>query len=364
MTMQIRFYQAECGDAAQIKFLGLDGVSHNIFIDSGFERTYRHVLHDEIDATIKAKESIDLWVVSHIHDDHIGGTMSYIRAVTDGQLPEIVQQWLYNSPRETNENVSRSTKLSAVSSVKSISQGDDLQSYLSHHGKMPDSDILNTCNELDFFGMSVIILSPDTLSLSRLRTKYSNGSPIQRNEMDVVSSVKSRSENDYNKKLSEFRLDSWSQDDSLENASSIALLTRLNGKSVLWLADAMPGIVSTKLHAMGHSLTNQLKCDWVKVGHHGSSGNNSTELYGMINCQNYLFSANGMNNHNLPTKECMARILNARKSKDVHYNFFFTYRNELLDSIFSVDGSSVFKENNFSVHFPELDKRMLAFDLK
>ena len=52
--MEVYFYQAECGDAARIRFKGIDEQYHNIFIDSGYERTLRHILEEEINSIKKS----------------------------------------------------------------------------------------------------------------------------------------------------------------------------------------------------------------------------------------------------------------------------------------------------------------------
>ena len=56
--MEIKFFQAECGDAASIRFLGNDNKYHNIFIDAGYERTFRHALETKIQERIKKNEKI------------------------------------------------------------------------------------------------------------------------------------------------------------------------------------------------------------------------------------------------------------------------------------------------------------------
>src|SRR4051812_44494935 len=97
--MNIRFYQAECGDAALIRFMGDDGLYHNIFIDSGYERTYTSLLGQAIEGIIEAGEVIDLWVISHIHSDHIGGAYVYVGAIKQGYIDDVVKDWIYNYPR-------------------------------------------------------------------------------------------------------------------------------------------------------------------------------------------------------------------------------------------------------------------------
>jgi hypothetical protein len=59
---------------------------------------------------------------------------------------------------------------------------------------------------------------------------------------------------------------------------------------------------------------------------------------------------NGENKHNLPSKECIARILrNKQRSKKSKYNFYFTYDNETLRSIFKMENDNIFEEYNFEV---------------
>ena len=115
---------------------------------------------------------------------------------------------------------------------------------------------------------------------------------------------------------------------------------------------------------MGFNKENKIVCEWVKVTHHGSKGNNSDALYDIIKSENYLFSANGENKHNLPSKECIARILrNKIRPSNSNYKFYFTYDNETLRSIFKNENDSVFEEYNFEVIFNS-NKYLTDFYLK
>jgi hypothetical protein len=77
---------------------------------------------------------------------------------------------------------------------------------------------------------------------------------------------------------------------------------------------------------------------------------------------NYLFSVNGENKHNLPFKECIPRILrNKNRNMFSTYNLYFTNDNETLRSIFKVDGENVFEGLNFSLNFS--NTKYLSFDL-
>lgn len=360
--MQVQFYQAECGDAARIKFLGNDNKYHNIFIDSGFERTFRFVLAEEIQQIENDEETIDLWILTHIHDDHIGGVIKYLDLIKTGEFKEIANKWFYNIPRFYNIR-SRNSSLK-ISSASSISQGDIVYEYLKINEKVSEIDITSKLDTVDLFGMKLIFLAPSVEKLNKLREKYPFDSinELERSELISISEAKAPKLNDYKTKLVDFDIENFTEDKSIENGSSISMITQYMNKKILWLADSHPSDVINSLQKLGYSKENQIECDWVKVAHHGSTGNNSSELYNLIKCNNYLFSVNGENKHNLPFKECIARILrNKNRKMDSTYNLYFTYDNVTLRSIFNVDDEDVFKELNFSLNFS--NTKYLSFDL-
>lgn len=353
--MEIYIYQAECGDATRIRFFGSDGKQHNIFIDAGFERTFRNILRSDIKSIKVENEAIDLCIVSHIHDDHIGGIIGYINAINAGEESDIVNEWFYNPPRYFQE--AKSGTPNEISSAKSVRQGDELLSYLVSHNKRLTSEVCSDFPVIDFFGLTITILSPDKKGLLDLRKKYESVNAINYEEFTLISEAKSAIGYDYKKRLVEFDIDEWEEDDSIENKSSISLLMDFHGKKFLWLADSHPSTIIASLDKLGYSRNNPLVCEWVKVSHHGSKSNNSTKMYSLIHCNNYILSVNGENKSYLPSKECLAKILrNPNRSKDSYYKFHFTYDNATLRSIFSSDGNDIFHQFRFYVQYQK-DKR-------
>lgn len=64
------------------------------------------------------------------------------------------------------------------------------------------------------------------------------------------------------------------------------------------------------------------------------------------------FCANGDNKHQLPTKECMVRILkNKHRPENSFYEFLFTHDSAALRSIFAVDGDCIFRNLRFKMNF-------------
>ena len=347
----IYFYQSECGDAARIQYIGIDGRVHNIFIDSGYRRTFKNIISPHIKEIEVNKEDIDLWVISHIHDDHIGGIEEYLKQIEIGQSNDIVKAWFYNSPRKSNGPSKQSSEM--VSSAKSIKQGDLLAQYLELKGKVLENDIVFGIEPFNFYGMKLFVLSPSSNKLKNLRAKYECDPelPLEKQEgEETISEAKSVVQDDYHIKLMDFDLSDWKEDNSIENGSSISILTEYNDIKVLWLADSHPSDIVDSLKSLGYSESNKFNCELVKVSHHGSRGNNSDELYSIIECDNYVFSADGMNKHKLPSKESISRILrNKNRNITSQYNFYFTHDNKIIRSIFSDEDDGVFKELNFNI---------------
>ena len=349
--MNLRFYQAECGDAARIRYEGNDNRYHNILLDAGYERTFRQVLINEIKKIQSKGEIIDLWIISHIHDDHIGGAIAYLKAVKDGELNDIVDSWFYNFPRSPALDYNTLSESHLISTPKSITQGDFVAEYLLSIGKPPLQDTTNELPVIDLYGLKITVLSPDTISLQGLRDKYSykNNRPFERCEGDQISEAKAPHQSDYQVPAENFNLNEWQEDRSVENGSSISVLIEYQNKKILWLADAYPNVVAASLAGLGYSPENPVVCDWVKIAHHGSRGNNSSQLYNLIRCEDYLISANAENRYYLPNKECLVRILcNEYRPPNSHYRFYFTYNNQLLQEIFKVDSKTIYSNLNFS----------------
>lgn len=360
--MTIRFYQVACGDAARLKYDGEDGKPHFIFLDSGYERTYRDILANEIKALINGRHKIDLWIISHIHDDHIGGVLSYIRAISQGEIADIVSTWWYNPPYHDRTRKSENIQISQASSFV---QGRELSTYLSGKGTKT-TNITNQFPITDMHGLRLTILSPTREGLHALKEKYKSkefGS-MNYHELTDISEPKAIGGNDYANTLESFDIDKIEEDTSIENGSSIAAIIEYDDKRVLWLGDAFSHVVIQRLKNLGYSHQNPLIVDLVKVSHHGSSASNSNELFSIIRSKKYLFSANGDNKHFLPAKECIARILRNKFRKDTDsYELIFTHDTEVLREIFKSDGSGVQVRWNFKLIFPDSNKKWIDIKL-
>ena len=75
--IQIEYLPTNYYDAIVIRYDGNDGIFHNILIDGGDYRNatlcYKDNIKPRLQQIFNAGEVIDLWIITHIDDDHIGG---------------------------------------------------------------------------------------------------------------------------------------------------------------------------------------------------------------------------------------------------------------------------------------------------
>ncbi|MCY1183644.1 hypothetical protein D9M73_242830 [compost metagenome] len=93
---------------------------------------------------------------------------------------------------------------------------------------------------------------------------------------------------------------------------------------MLFLGDAHDEVVTRNLRMLGYKETNKLNVDLVKISHHGSQYNTSSELLSLMAAQNFVISTNGRK-HGLPNKRTIARILDASDGK-----ILFNYKDVII----------------------------------
>lgn len=330
--MRLLSYRAKCGDAFQLQYEGESGKRRNIFLDMGHSKTYTQVLKGVISNLVRASEQIDALFLSHIHDDHIGGASRFIKDIQqDCALRNVVCRWIYNAPRKYDVEQTLDNKNGVLCGIVS---GDKVYEHILSQSP---SDLCDIVEGMSFYidGMTVTILSPDVNTLNRLRDKYSNKRPLCKLETDETSIEAGGVTDDYSIPLSQFKTDKFQEDTNIENASSIAAIFEYRGRRILWLSDSIPSVVVGSLSKLGYSETKKMQCEAVLLSHHGSSANNSLDLFKMISANKYIISADGINRHCLPNKETVARIVSA--SSKLPVTLYFNYDDGRLTRMFKSD---------------------------
>jgi len=342
--MELKFLSVGCGDGIIIRFLGNDNRYHNIIIDGGTEKgdVYENTLKPEIRKIIDRKEIIDLWIISHIDDDHIGGLLKFINdthLIEDVNLKETVfwYNW-YESDYEI---------LSKDSILLSDKQSSRLKDYLTENSIAVNNNIL-AGKRIDFYGLEMMSLSP-----------IESPSEVVSKNHDTTTLLGGKVEADWDKKIEDFDLDQFEEDSKKLHRHCIALFLNYNNKNILLSSDSYPSILIESLRNLGYDTKNKLDLEILQLAHHGSRFNTSLEFLQIINCKKFIISADGYNKYNLPNKETIVRILN---TSEYPVEVYITHKNDITESLFEVDDDII--KTKVSLLFPERFFNFLSFKIK
>ncbi|HZL09538.1 MAG TPA: MBL fold metallo-hydrolase [Prolixibacteraceae bacterium] len=330
MTIEIKILPVFQGDSILLFF---NDRKNCIMIDSGTKRSYTKGL---IKNELKQIEAIDLLVLTHTDEDHIGGILKYYED-SERMTGIIKNVWFNTGLHISNEldlkiNDEHYIKINENDDLEvSVKQGMSLELLLKNDG----IHFQKLIKSLDIYNLGfakIIVLSPDKMDLKLFHKDW---------EIENENQLEVASASDYDQAITELIKLSFIEKGTLANKTSIALILETKSSKLLLLGDSYPSVIVNNLKILGYSEENKLKLNLVKVSHHGSNAATSPELLKMIDCTMFVISTNASNN--LPTKECLARIVTHRKEK---ISLFFNYKNEITENIFFKDE---FSEHNFEV---------------
>lgn len=341
--MKIKFLQAFNGDSIWISFLEND-VPRNIIIDGGIGDTYENRLKrkgdlfDAIEWIKNNEQKIDLLVLTHFDDDHIGGILRWLNK--DKEAPTLIKKVWFNSGKEIakelaieeNQDLNIEIKEGENDFYTSTKQGIRFEEYLSKN-QLWDGKIIKQGNKIDLLGLKFKILSPNIESLRNLLELYKKEEDYftSGGEYDFETSLKDFIEEESKPKYK------FKEDKSVPNGSSIAFLIEYQGKNFLFLGDAHPSVVIEGLKKFEFDKDNPLEAELMKISHHASKYNTNKELLEIVRTNEYLISSNGAK-HGLPNKRTISRIVKANPNANVHFNY-----EDLIDKIFINEDITVFK---------------------
>lgn len=332
--MKIKFLQAFNGDSFWISFLEND-TPINIIIDGGIGDTYKNKsnvkgdLHKVIEKIREDKQFIDLLVLTHFDDDHIGGILRWLNK--DKEAARLIKKVWFNSGKEIakkfksdeNKDLDITIVDGADDFHTSPGQGIKFEKYL-RDNNLWEGKIIEQGSEYRLFGLKFKILSPNNQKLDNLLKLYEKQKDYftSGDEYDFQTSLKDFIEEE---KRSGFKFE---EDKSVPNGSSIAFIMECGDQSYLFLGDAHPSVVIEGLTKFSYTKDNPLNVFFMKVSHHGSKYNTSKELLEIIKTDRYLISSNATK-HGLPNKRTLARIINNNPNAFIYFNY------DLKDTIFS-----------------------------
>jgi len=316
--MKIHTLPMSHGDFILVEYVGISGKNRVIGLDSGSSYAYMHGGRE----WLSKFKRVDLWVLSHVHDDHIGGLIKYIDDRNGGlrNVPEC-DAWWFNCDRV---NIKASKAEPSVQT--SMRQASQVSLFLSkNYDNSHWNNHIYRGGYYDLDGMHINVLSPETVMM------YNGDSSFEAGAVSVDVSVK---QNNDHVKITDFDTDDFEEDSSEDNRNSVALLLEYHSHRFLWMADAAPSVVVESLKQLGYSSENPVVCDYMTLGHHGSKANTNSDLLSLIDCNRFIVTGNGDNRYGLPDKEAFACVI-ARFGENVE--LYTTQMGNRLRHIFDVD---------------------------
>lgn len=321
MHTELQILKAYHGDCFLIRTFDLKQRPFTILIDGGPPPTFNFALR----AALKEVRVIDLIILTHIDSDHIGGLISFVE---NSRFTEIDTRKLW-------VNCANLLPVGPTGELITYDQGVVLEQWLVDH-KVPKhkfseqvtTDLGYQCNH----GLCFEILSPTPAILDAVTVNWPQLSREYQEKLANIPITNNAASQISKGNLSDLAVAPFHPlktiDRDLFNAMSIAFVLRTPDFSLLLLADSRPEVISASLNTRGYNDTdNRLKVDYVKVSHHGSKNNTSTEVLDIIDCCNFIFSTNGGNGRaKHPDRETISRILyHPKRDKTRRIKLYFNY---------------------------------------
>ena len=293
MNYEVEMLDVKAADAFLIHYVEDNGNSHIIMVDSGnYEDAGKIIQHikayyDKVTINGWTGYVIDLAVVTHPDDDHIGGFVHMLEDINDGKLKDFRFNTFWVNDPTQHEFVPDDVK--SVRTQKSL---DEKLKCVYNYKEDDSKNLLDLIDEVGVYREEAFagerLDSPKITILSPTKEYYESLLPKFRNRMKFYWAIESLEENQYSedKDISDKdslsrTLDGAKDDGSAHNQSSIVfLLEKDDGKKYLFTGDA--GRDAFK-HVPQDLLASFKGIDWMKVPHHGSKHNLDSQIIKHVN---------------------------------------------------------------------------------
>ncbi|MQA30708.1 MAG: CHAT domain-containing protein [Luteitalea sp.] len=340
----IEMLEAGHGDCLWIEY-GDGRTTHRWLNDCGTQQTARELLR-RVDQVPENERRLELFVMTHIDSDHIGGALPFFRAVKNGLTFGDV--W-FNGWRHLSGRLGARQGEMFSTAIQDFEL--PWNAWREGRAIVIDSDQLPVCVLPG--GMTLTLLSPTPGQLKKL-------APVWAREMKRYG-LQPGSRVDYSRLLKghtsastdiEALADTpFAGDGGAPNGTSIGLLAEYAGMSALFGADAhAPVLVASIRKLLGQRGVERLRLDAFKVSHHGSQNNVTAELIQLLDCRRYLISTNG-EHFSHPDRQAIARIL---KYGGAGVELYFNFRSKHNEIWARPD---LQEKYGYRAHYPGADRK-------
>ncbi|MEO6394102.1 MAG: hypothetical protein ABIP75_19765 [Pyrinomonadaceae bacterium] len=332
---RIEMLPADEGDCLWIEY-GSETDPHRMIIDAGRKRAYQALI-ERLEAL---DQPVDLFVMTHIDDDHIFGAVPLFAdaRVNDTTFKDI---W-YNCYSHLDPTIARRPPADLLGP-----KNGEIFAALLLKGKFPWNEafdqgatvVVTETGDLPRVelpgDLTLTLLSPTWESLTALKGFWER----EREDMepgDATAALEIFSDRRNLQPdvlgglidLDDLLEHSYKPDSKEPNGSSIAFLAEHDGHAVLFTGDAHPPILERSIERLLIEREQMvLPLDAFKISHHGSKNNTSVKLLDLVDCRRFLISTNGTR-HEHPDPEAIARILNRNHQENDPTELYFNYRTD------------------------------------
>lgn len=368
--MKLRIFQSYSGDCLLLE--SSDG-EHRVLCDGGTPDAMRDFGAKGLAEVQKKGKDIDLFYVSHIDSDHIGGAMILLENALEWQVwdyhnangdpqadpvlprPPAIKRLWHNGFRDmVTKNAGAIEKLLAASApVLSTSADVDLQHRGHEMAKIATSIKealrvsrlvkpellgieLNTLTQTPAHSgkllmargdmkpeklgkLTITVLCPTPGELRDLRKGWNNwlAKPSSKSAVKAIRDMYASAleAGAVGEGLSPFALYEWEglpayKGVTVPNVASLVLLVEDSGKSVLLTGDNHADMILKGLHDEGRMDDGYCHVDVLKFPHHGATDNLSKDFTRDLSADHYVFCGDG--SHNNPELEVLRRVYESR----------------------------------------------------
>lgn len=315
------------GDALVLRY-GSGGERHTVLIDAGpAEETSWTPVSGALRALV---DPIDLFVVTHIDIDHIGAAVTLLG---DPDLSRRVQAVWFNGYRQLERagdwlgGIDGELLTSAIRGLNvpwnagfepSIDTGVGGPVLVPPTGTLPRAPLPG--------GARAVLLSPTPKKLVKLLKPWKQ--VVQDAGLDPGRGAHREPGrrlvgDDWlgDVDLPGLATKSTRVDGKAANGSSIAFVFEWGTHRLLLAADAHPDVLTAGLARLAaEDGTARVRLDAVKLPHHASSANVTTEWIGAVDCPDWIVSSNGAR-FNHPDDVALARVVVGSPGARIHANY-------------------------------------------
>lgn len=315
----VQFINAGVGDCILITDLA---TGKKILVDSGPSKGVgRATVTRVLMQTLGDSNEIDLAILTHNDDDHIGGFEGLIKSDIVS-----INKIIFNSIAELEDE--------PIESSSKASYRQDLNLYkiikdtnIPIEGVVVDED---GSNAIELGDVTLRFISPNDMKMNMLKKWAVREKKLaEKKEKERLAKSKKSSKNtayaSLEQALTAIEIEDKFEPDKREpNGSSLAFILEYGEHRLLFLGDCHMDIVEGYLASK-----DQPQCfDLVKLSHHASEHNNSQEFFNQIDCKNFIICSDGDNNHGHPSMKTIARLTKRFPDSFIH----FTSDSEIINN--------------------------------